>query len=74
MKTIYFNGKVYTGELPLKSAFAVENGLFTAVGSDEEVKALASAEDVLVDLDGKFVSAAFNDSHMHLLNYDSFPF
>jgi len=69
MKKIYYNGKVYTGELPLKTAFAVEEGKFTAAGNDEEIKGLASAEDELVDLEGRFVCAAFNDSHMHLLNY-----
>ncbi len=28
MKNIYFNGKVYTGELPLVEAFVEENGKF----------------------------------------------
>ncbi len=28
MKTIYFNGNVYTGDEALVSAFAVENGKF----------------------------------------------
>ena len=29
MRQIYFNGKVYTGALPLCEAFIVEEGLFT---------------------------------------------
>ena len=29
MKTIYKNGAVYTGKLPLVEAFAVEDGKFT---------------------------------------------
>ena len=37
MKTIYYHGCVYTGELPLSAAFAVEDGVFTRVGTDEEV-------------------------------------
>lgn len=69
MKQIYFNGVVYTGELPCVTAFAVEDGKFIAVGSDDEVKALTSKGDTLTDLDGKFVCASFNDSHMHLLNF-----
>lgn len=69
MKTIYYNGNVYTGSLPLVSAFAVENGTFTAAGSDGEIKALAQGADELVNLEGRFVCAGFNDSHMHLLNY-----
>ena len=66
MKTAYIGGRVYTGELPLKEAFLVENGKFTAVGSREEILALGA--DITVDLDGNFVCAGFNDSHMHVLN------
>ena len=69
MKTIYFNGNVYTGDEALVSAFAVENGKFVFAGSDAEAKALAAEGDTLTDLGGKFVCAGFNDSHMHLLNY-----
>lgn len=69
MKTIYFNGAVYTGELPLVSAFAVEDGRFVFAGNDEAAKALAADGDELVDLAGKFVCSGFIDSHMHLLNY-----
>ena len=69
MKTIFFNGCVYTGELPLKQAFAVENGVFSSVGSNEELLAAAANRIELVDLGGKFVCAGFNDSHMHLLNF-----
>lgn len=69
MKKVYYNGKVYTGELPLVAAFAVEGGRFIAAGEDEAVIALAGARDELMDLGGAFVCAGFNDSHMHLLNY-----
>lgn len=37
MKTAYFNGKIYSGELPLKEAFTVENGRFAKVGTNQEV-------------------------------------
>ena len=69
MKTIYYNGVVYPGEMPLVTAFAEENGRFTAVGSDEEILAARAEGDTVVDLQGKFVCAGFNDSHMHLLNF-----
>ena len=69
MKTIYFNGRVYTGTLPLVQAFAVEGDKFLFAGSDAEALALMTGEDEKVDLGGKFVCAGFNDSHMHLLNY-----
>lgn len=67
MKTVYYNGEVYTGEWPLASAFAVEDGKFVFAGTDEEAAALAA--DARVDLGGAFVCAGFNDSHMHVLNF-----
>lgn len=66
MKTAYFNGKVYTGDLPLAEAFVVENDKFIFAGTTEKARKLADTE---IDLEGKFVCAGFNDSHMHLLNY-----
>ena len=67
MKTIYYNGFVYTGELPLQEAFGVEDDRFFFAGSNRD--ALATEADSRVDLQGRFVCAGFNDSHMHLLNY-----
>ena len=67
LKTVYYNGRVYTGKLPLCSAFIVEDGVFTFAGSDSD--ALCQDFDKNIDLQGKFVCAGFNDSHMHLLNY-----
>ena len=64
MKTIFFNGCVYTGELPLKQAFAVENGVFSSVGSNEELLAAAANGIELVDLGGKFVCAGFRAAFM----------
>ena len=66
MKTAYFGGVVYPGSLPLQQAFLVEDGKFTAVGTNEEI--LAQKPNRVVDLEGKFVCAGFHDSHMHLLN------
>ena len=53
MRTVFHNGAVYTGELPLSQAFAVENGRFTSVGSDADLLASASEGDELVDLGGR---------------------
>ena len=69
MKTIYYNGQIYTGEKVLRQAFLVENGIFTAVGTDQEVFAYADPDAVRVDLEGRFVCPGFNDSHMHLLSF-----
>lgn len=66
MRTIYSNGKVYTGN-GFCEAFVVEDNHFIYAGSSEE--ALKLQADQIIDLDGKFVCAGFNDSHMHVLNY-----
>ena len=69
MKTIYFNGKIYTGESELQQAFVVEDGVFTHVGDSESAKKFAGSEALMVDLQGKFVCPGFNDSHMHVLGF-----
>ena len=69
MKTVFLHGSVYTGELPLCQAFAVENGRFCKTGQDGELLAAAEEGDELIDLHGAFVCAGFNDSHMHLLSF-----
>ena len=65
MRTLYRNAKVYTGDLPLAEAFAVEDGRFVFAGAEAD----APACDETVDLAGGFVCPGFNDSHMHLLNF-----
>ena len=45
MKTIYVDGRVFTGVLPLKEAFAVEDGIFLAAGTNKEMLALAGPGD-----------------------------
>lgn len=67
MRTIYYNAVVYTGQMPLKQAFIVEGDKFVFVGKNEE--ALVQMADERIDMQGAFVCAGFNDSHMHLLNY-----
>ena len=69
MKTIYYNGQVYTGEDELQQAFVVEDGKFVYVGDSKNAKKNACDEDQFVDLQGKFVCPGFNDSHMHVLGF-----
>ena len=69
MKTIFYGGRVYTGQLPLVQAFAIEDDRFIFAGSDADALAMAGEEDKIIDLADQFVCAGFNDSHMHLLNY-----
>jgi len=67
MRNTYYNGIVYTGQMPLQEAFVVEDGRFALVGKSEQILTLPTDE--AIDLKGAFVCAGFNDSHMHLLNY-----
>lgn len=67
MRTIYYNGQVYTGDNGIKEAFLVEENIFIHVGTNEEI--LHLKHDKKIDLQGKFICSGFNDSHMHLLNY-----
>lgn len=69
MKTIYYNGIVYTGSLPMCEAFAVEDGTFVFAGTNEKAQAIFQDGDRSIDLNGAFVCSGFNDSHMHLLGF-----
>ena len=69
MKHIYYNGIVYTGNLPLAEAFVVEGDKFIFAGSSTEALGMLGDADKKIDLCGKFVCAGFNDSHMHLLSF-----
>ena len=69
MRTIYCNGHIYTVTKGIKEAFVVENGKFIYVGNNEEALSYKDNSSEVVDLEGKFVTAGFNDSHMHVLGY-----
>lgn len=64
---IYVNGRVFTArdDGSIAQAFAVDDGRFTAVGSDQEVRGLADADTRVVDLQGRFVSPGLTDAHFH---------
>ncbi len=67
----FLNGNVITVEpgSPRARAFAVRDGKFLRVGTDEEVKALAHEVVPAVDLGGATVLPGLTDSHLHLLDY-----
>ena len=69
MKQIFVNGRVFTGERPLCEAFAVENGRFVFAGSTQEALSMRAEGDSVQDLNGQFVCAGFNDSHMHMVGF-----
>lgn len=64
-----FNGKVYTGETKLQDAFVVEDNKFIYAGNLSEAENFIDENTEKIDLQGNFICAGFNDSHMHLLNY-----
>ena len=64
---IFTNGRVYTvdDEQPWAEAFAVRDGRFMAVGSNDEIIALAGPNTQRTILGGKFVTPGFIDTHFH---------
>ena len=55
MKTVYYNGTVYTGALPLVQAFVEEDGRFVFAGTNEEARMAAGEQAELIDLEGRFM-------------------
>ena len=67
MKKTFINGTIYTGD-NIVQGFVVEDNLFKAIGSNEDVLKYSDDDSEIIDLNNNFVCAGFNDSHMHLLN------
>ena len=68
---IITNAKVYTQNdaMPTAEAFAVEDGKFACVGSNEEVRQWAADHEKTMeelDLGGKFIMPGIIDSHTHI--------
>ena len=64
---IVINADVYTvnADRPRVESFAVENGRFTALGANEEIRGLADADTRIIDADGNTVTPGFIDAHQH---------
>ena len=66
---VYYNGKVYTvdDEEPWAQAFAIKDGKFIAVGSNEEIRRYQGAisKTEVIDLQDKMVLPSFIDTHQH---------
>ncbi|MGV8937386.1 MAG: amidohydrolase [Allorhizobium sp.] len=52
---------------PAASAIAIKDGIFLAVGHDNEIMALAGPDTRIVDLKGKRVLPGLNDNHTHVV-------
>lgn len=67
---ILINGKVWTGlsESSFEEAVAIKGNLIIAVGKSDSIRSLAGSETNVIDLQGKLVTAGFNDAHIHFLS------
>ena len=67
--TVYRNGFVYTvdGSLSRAEAFAVKDGKFIAVGSDDDMKAYTGDGTEVINLRGKMAMPSLVDTHIHAL-------
>jgi predicted amidohydrolase YtcJ len=65
--TVVINANVITVDStrPSAQAFAFDNGRITAVGTNEEIRKLATPSTRVVDLKGRTVIPGFNDAHLH---------
>jgi predicted amidohydrolase YtcJ len=65
--TIVINANVITVDKdhPFAQAFAIDNGRFTAVGTNAEILKLKTASTKVIDLKGETVTPGFNDVHLH---------
>src|ERR1700730_8916662 len=52
---------------PSASAVAIANGVFTAVGRDEDVTPLAGASTRIIDLKGRRALPGLIDNHLHII-------
>ena len=64
---IFVNGKIWTGLAGVRpvQAMAISGERILAVGTNAEIRALASADTAIADLKGRLVVPGFNDAHWH---------
>src|SRR4030042_348177 len=67
---ILLNGNFYTGnpDQPAAGMVAVRDCRILAVGDDDDAMWFKGPRTVLLDLEGHFACAGFNDAHLHMLS------
>jgi len=71
LNLILHNAQVYTVDSarPWAESVAITDGNITAVGSDDEIKALKDSDTKMIDLGGRLVLPGLIDAHVHFLQY-----
>ena len=66
---VLYNGKITTlaADKPQVSALSVTDGTVTAIGTNDEVLALADGQTQKIDLSHRRVIPGLNDSHLHVI-------
>jgi predicted amidohydrolase YtcJ len=66
---ILTNGKIWTGESDtyFVKALAIQGNKILQIGASESISSLAGPDTEVIDLNGKLVTAGFNDAHIHFL-------
>jgi predicted amidohydrolase YtcJ len=74
VESIFFNGAVYTMKeaMPRVEAIAVGDGRILAIGSSEELLAMAGPATERIDLGGRVVIPGLTDAHAHFVGYAEF--
>lgn len=64
---VFVNGNIWTEDdaHPNAEALAISGDRLLAVGSNRDIRALASPDTAVVDLHGRLVVPGFQDSHLH---------
>ena len=64
---VLVNGNVQTmdDDLPSAQAFAVKDGRFVAIGTNDDIRNLATSETEVIDAEGRMVTPGFIDAHSH---------
>lgn len=65
---VFVNARVYTVDdrFTAAEAFAVEDGMFAAVGTEKDIRALAGDSTSVIDLGGRTVLPGLIDAHGHM--------
>ncbi len=65
---LYMNGRIWTGDTaqPWAEALAISGDKLACVGTSDAIRQAASTTTTIIDLEGRFVTPGFQDSHIHL--------